>query len=86
MARSVARILVGHGVPVAIATARAVIDRVALQFAREFYTALVDGYPIEAAVVEARKLLSVKGWDWSAYVLYAAAGSPLLDFRVSPSG
>jgi CHAT domain-containing protein len=83
MARSIARILVGHGAPVAIATARAVLDRAALQFAREFYAALIDGFPIEASLVEARKLLSVKGWDWSAYVLYASADSPLLEFRVS---
>jgi CHAT domain-containing protein len=86
MARSIAQILVRHGVPVAIATAREVLDRTALQFAREFYIALIDGYPIEAAVVEARKLLSVKGWDWSAYVLYASAGSPILEFSVSSSG
>jgi uncharacterized protein (DUF2342 family) len=86
MARSIARILVGHGVPAAIATARAVLDTTALHFARAFYTAIVDGYPIEAAAVEARKLLSVKGWDWSAYVLYAAASSPLLDFRVPSPG
>jgi CHAT domain-containing protein len=85
MARSIARILVQHGVPVAIATAREVLDTAALQFAREFYSALIDGYPIEAAVVEARKLLSVKGWDWSAYVLYASADSSLLEFRVASS-
>lgn len=80
IARSVASVLVQEGVPLAIAPSRAVLDRAALQFAREFYTALMDGYPIEAAVVEARKLLSVKGWDWSTYLTYSTERSRKPEF------
>jgi hypothetical protein len=31
----------------------------------------VDAYPLELAVVEARKALSVEHWDWSVYSLMA---------------
>jgi hypothetical protein len=82
MARGVGQELVRTGVPVAVATTRPVVDHTALGFAREFYRALVDGYPVEAAVVEARKSLSVKGWDWSAYVVYARDKFPLYDLRI----
>jgi hypothetical protein len=80
IAGSVARVLVEQGVPVAVAPTRNILDRTALQFAREFYSALMDGYTIEAAVVEARKLLSVKGWDWSTYVIYSTDRSRRPDF------
>jgi hypothetical protein len=80
IARSVASVLVQEGVPLAIAPSRAILDNAALQFAREFYTALMDGYAIEAAVVEARKLLSVKGWDWSTYLTYSTERSRTPEF------
>jgi hypothetical protein len=80
--RGVAQVLVRQGVPAAVATTRQVFNHAALQFTREFYRALVDGYPIEAAAVEARKSLSIKGWDWSAYVLYASDDAPLHDLRI----
>ena len=77
LGRGVAQVLVQQGVPAAVATVRPVLDDVALWFAGEFYRALADGYPLEAAVVEARKALSIKRWDWSAYVLYGTNGFPL---------
>jgi hypothetical protein len=80
IARSVASVLVEEGVPLAIAPSRAVFDHAAIQFAREFYSALMDGYSIEAAVVEARKLLSVKGWDWSTYLTYSTERSRKPEF------
>jgi hypothetical protein len=40
-------------------------------FACELYQSFVDGYPLESAVVEARKALSVEHWDWSVYSLMA---------------
>lgn len=83
MAQSVARVLVERGVPTAIATTREVLDLAATQFMREFYSALADGYPVEAAVVEARRLLRAKGQDWSAWVMYAVAESPLLELRLA---
>jgi hypothetical protein len=81
LAGGVAQFLVAHGVPAAIATTRVILDDVALKFAEEFYGALTAGYPAEAALVEARKALSLRGWDWSAYVMYAAPEFPLQDLR-----
>jgi hypothetical protein len=68
----VAGALVHHGIPAAIATMRPVEDPAAVMFTREFYRSFVDGYPLEAALVEARKALSVEKWDWTAYALFAS--------------
>ena len=46
-------------------------DEAALLFTREFYRSFTAGYSLEAAVVEARKALSVEGWDWSLYTLFS---------------
>jgi CHAT domain-containing protein len=71
--------LVAGGAPAAIGTSRAVFDEVAVRFADEFYRALVDGYSVEAALVEGRKALSMKRWDWPAYILYSSHILPLED-------
>lgn len=83
LAGGVAQVLVRRGVPAAIATTRIVLDDSAVRFAREFYRALVDGYEIERAMVDARNALAVKDWDWSAYVMYASQKYPLHDIRIS---
>ena len=82
LAHSVAQVLVRKGVPMVVATSRVVVDDHALWFAGEFYRALADGFRVEAAVVEARKALGIKHWDWSAYVVYASSGFPLDDLRL----
>jgi hypothetical protein len=68
---SLAGSLVDAGVPVVIATTRAVIDTAALLFAREFYLAFAEGYNIERSLTEARKRLSIEQFDWSIYALFA---------------
>jgi hypothetical protein len=83
LGESVAQVLVRQGVPAAIATSRAVLDDQALWFATEFYRAVADGYPLESAVVEARKAMSTRHWDWSSYVLYSSHGFPLWELRLS---
>ena len=58
------------------------LDDSAVRFAREYYRALVDGYELECAIVDARNALAVKDWDWYAYVLYASQKYPLHDIRI----
>jgi hypothetical protein len=52
-----------------------IADEVAATFAHEFYGALSDGYPIDAAVTEARKAIFAAGNDvaWATPVLYLRA-------------
>jgi hypothetical protein len=78
----VAQAIVREGVPAAVATTRVILDSAALMFSREFYRALVDGYPLEGALVEARRVLDLKGWDWSAYALFAGSQDVLDKLRL----
>ena len=52
-----------------------IADDVASTFAHEFYGALADGYPIDAAVTEARKAIFAAGHEveWATPVLYLRA-------------
>ncbi len=63
--------LINAGIPAVIATMRAVLDRTALLFTRNFYSSLSNGYDLERAIVEARKALSVENLDWSTYALFS---------------
>src|SRR5262249_36051226 len=67
----VAGAIINAGVPAAIATMRAIPDEAALLFTRELYRAMLDSDTLEAAVVEARKALSLQRWNWSAYSLFS---------------
>ncbi len=80
----VAGTLVSADVPAAIATMRAIPDEAAVLFARKLYSAFVDGYPIEASVVEARKALNAKEQDWSAYALFAGREIDLATLALEP--
>lgn len=82
LAQGVAQVLVREGVPVTVATTREVFNHTALRFASEFYRALMDGYPVEGAVVEARKSLGLKGWDWSSYIVHGSLNFPLGDLKL----
>jgi hypothetical protein len=72
---SAAGTLVQAGVPAVVATQYAISDGAAASFAREFYQALVDFYPLEAAVAEGRKAidLSEGNYEWGVPVLYLRA-------------
>jgi hypothetical protein len=80
----VAGSLVNAGVPAVIATLREITDDAGLLFTREFYRAFAEGYPLEAALAEARKRLSVERWDWSAYALFSSTRR--LDALMFPQG
>ena len=70
-----AQTLVQQGIPAVIAMQFEIADDVAGTFAHEFYGALADSYPIDAAVTEARKAIFAAGCEveWATPVLYLRA-------------
>ena len=52
-----------------------VTDQAAITFAREFYRAVALGYPVDAAVAEARRAILAQGneLEWGTPVLYLSA-------------
>ena len=70
-----AQCLVQQGIPAVIAMQFEIADDVASTFAHEFYGALADGLPIDAAVTEARKAIFAGGREieWATPVLYLRA-------------
>ncbi|HET6313341.1 MAG TPA: CHAT domain-containing protein, partial [Chloroflexia bacterium] len=70
----VAQSLVQGGLPAVIAMQFEITDRAAIVFAHEFYRAISDGYPVDAALTEARKVLLTEsrgnGLEWGTPVLY----------------
>lgn len=80
----VAQSLVQQGLPAVIGMQFEVTDQAAITFAREFYTAIADGYPVDAALSEARKAIFSLGNDieWGTPVLYMRAQDGMI-FDVS---
>jgi len=70
----VAQSLVQGGLPAVIAMQFEITDRAAIVFAHEFYRALAEGYPVDAALTEARKMVLNEsrgsGLEWGTPVLY----------------
>jgi hypothetical protein len=81
-----AQSLVQQGIPAVIAMQFEIADDVASTFAHEFYGALADGLPIDAAVTEARKAIFAGGREieWATPVLYLRAPDGRI-FDVAPS-
>lgn len=80
----VAQTLVQRGIPAVIAMQYEVSDAVAITFSQEFYAALVDHYPVDAAIGEARKAVYGQGNDvaWGIPVLYMRApDGKIFDFE-----
>jgi outer membrane protein assembly factor BamD (BamD/ComL family) len=70
---SSAAVLVRRGLPAVLAMQYAITDRAAIEFSRAFYEALADGLPVDAAVCEARKAISLaitNTIEWGTPVLY----------------
>jgi tetratricopeptide (TPR) repeat protein len=67
-----AQSLVQQGVPAVIAMQFEVTDDAAICFTREFYAAIASGYPVDAALAEARKAIfaEVSEIEWGTPVLY----------------
>lgn len=70
-----AQSLVQQGIPAVIAMQFEITDEAAITLAQEFYGALADGYPVDAALAEARKALFAQGneVEWGKPVLYLRA-------------
>jgi hypothetical protein len=72
----VAESLVHERIPSVVAMQFEITDEAAILFAREFYAALADNYPVDAAVAEARKAIdyTLKNTvEWATPVLYMRA-------------
>jgi len=69
---SLAASLVRQGIPAVTAMQFEISDRAACTFAEEFYAALAQGYPVDAALAEARKAIYCLPEDveWGTPVLY----------------
>lgn len=67
-----AQSLVRQGVPAVVAMQFEITDAAALTFAHEIYGAIADGYPIDAALAEARVAMFAAGHgvEWATPVLY----------------
>lgn len=82
----VAQSLVQQGIPAVIAMQFEITDSASLVFAQEFYTALADGYPVDAALGEARGAIFAQPNDleWATPVLYSRAPDGVI-FDVQPN-
>jgi len=71
----VAQSLIQQGTPAVIAMQFEVTDESAIAIAQGFYGAIADGYPVDAALAEARRTVFVQsaGVEWGTPVLYMRA-------------
>jgi hypothetical protein len=68
---SVAANLIRCGIPAVVAMQYEITDRAAIEFSRDFYEAVADGLPVDAAVAEARTAISMANdLEWGTPVLY----------------
>ena len=77
-----AQSLLQKDIPAIIAMQFEITDEAAITFSQEFYSALSDGYPIDAAVAEARKMIYAQAnqLEWATPVLYTSIdGGTLLE-------
>ena len=70
-----AQSLIQQGLPAVIAMQFEITDEAAIIFAHELYAAIADGYPVEAALAEARRAILHEGnhTEWGTPVLYSRA-------------
>ena len=82
----VAHSLVQKGLPAVVAMQFEITDQAALTFAAEFYSALSDGYPVSAALAEARVAIFAQENDieWGTPVLFSRAADGRI-FDVPPA-
>jgi pyruvate/2-oxoglutarate dehydrogenase complex dihydrolipoamide acyltransferase (E2) component len=63
--------LVRRGIPAVVAMQYQITDEAAIEFSRAFYEALADGWPVDAAVTDARVAVSMDSMlEWGTPVLY----------------
>ena len=78
-----AQSLVRRGIPAVVAMQFEITDKAAIDFARGFYTSLGNGFPVDAALAEARKVISggPTKVEFGSPVLYMSADDGILFFR-----
>lgn len=71
----VAQTIIQQGIPAVIAMQFEITDQAAIAFSNSFYATLADGFPVDAAITEARKEIFSNGNDveWGTPVLYLRA-------------
>jgi hypothetical protein len=81
----VAQSLLRRGIPAVVGMQFALSDRTAQTFDQEFYSALLDGYPVDTSVTEARKAIFATGntVEWGAPVVYTSVLDGTI-FKLSP--
>jgi hypothetical protein len=68
---STATTLVRKGVPAVLAMQYEITDDAAIEFSRDFYEAVAEGMPVDAAVTAARRTVSISSkLEWGSPVLY----------------
>jgi len=78
---STAAILARQGIPAVLAMQYEITDRAAIELSRAFYEALADGVPVDTAVSEARKAISIgveNTVEWGTPVLYMCSPDGIL--------
>ncbi|MFZ4656936.1 MAG: SUMF1/EgtB/PvdO family nonheme iron enzyme [Caldilineaceae bacterium] len=85
---STAATLVRRGIVAVVAMQQAITDAAAIEFTGTFYESLADGLPVDAAMGEARKAISLavtNTLEWGTPVLYSRASDGVLFTVVLPS-
>jgi hypothetical protein len=82
----VAQTLVQQAIPAVIAMQFEITDEAAITFAHEFYGAVADGYPVDAALAESRRAIFAQGneVEWATPVLYMRSPNGQL-FKITRS-
>ena len=82
----VAQTLVRQGIPAVLAMQFEIFEDAAMTFAEEFYSAIVDNYPVDAALSEARKAIFASNNDveWGTPVLFMRTPDGMLFRPESP--
>lgn len=72
--------LIQAGVPMVIAMRFSITDLAAIRLAQEFYEAIADGYPVDEALVEARRALftSRNREEWCTPILFSSSSENVL--------
>ncbi len=83
-----AQSLVRRRIPAVIAMQAAISDEAAKTFAYEFYRALADDYPVDAALTEARKAIFSQGnrREWAMPVLFMRSSDGRLEEDAQEGG
>ena len=81
-----AQSLVKKGIPAVVAMQFEITDDAAIAFAQEFYGAIADTYPVDAAIGEARRAIFGLGNDieWGTPVVYLRGDGRLFDVETAP--